>query len=163
MSELVLKYSGWGHDADLQVIHADVLMEIDGVVLIDEPMCVDVGLPALLLSIVEDVEPDRWAEASEWHRVPFVICGCGDPECRGYSFRVRHREGGFLELTELDERQGRSPRELDSYLIPRAQYAAQVRAIGEQFLRFTEGLDYRPYYADTVKTVKELLQRTVSI
>ncbi|MCZ8522772.1 MULTISPECIES: hypothetical protein [Paenibacillus] len=159
MSPFDLTYSGWALDSDLQVIHADVKLVIDGEVLIDEPLCVDVGMPALVLSISEDVEPDRWAEASEWHRVPFVICGCGDPECRGFSFRARHVEGDLIELTELEERQGRPPREQGTYLIPKQAYAARVREIAEQFLRFTESLDYRPYYADTVKTVKGLLQR----
>ncbi|GAB7054652.1 MULTISPECIES: hypothetical protein [unclassified Paenibacillus] len=155
-----LVYSGWSFDADLQIIQADVRMEIDGEILIEEPLCVDVGLPALLLSMHEDVEPNRWTDAERWHQVPFFVCGCGDPECRAYSFIVRHLPANELELTEVEERQDMPPRKLAGYVVDKAEYVSQVRAIGLEFLRFTKDLDgYRPYYKDTVETVKNLLQR----
>ncbi|MBP1154206.1 MULTISPECIES: hypothetical protein [unclassified Paenibacillus] len=155
----ILICSGWSFDADLQIIHADVRMEADGEILIEEPLCIDVGLPALLLSMHEDVEPNRWTDAELWHQVPFFVCGCGDPECRAYSFVVRHLSSNELELTEVEERQDLPPRRLASYLVDKVEYVSQVRAVGLEFLRFTEGLDdYRPYYKDTVETVKRLLQ-----
>lgn len=156
----MLNCSGWSFDADLQIIHADVRLEADGETVIDEPLCVDVGLPALLLSMHEDVEPNRWADAERWHRVPFFVCGCGDPECRAFSFVVRHLSPDQLELTEVEERQDMPPRKLGTYLVDKAEYIRQVRAVGLAFLQFVEGLElYRPYYKDTVETVKRLLQR----
>ncbi|WP_163859430.1 hypothetical protein [Paenibacillus elgii] len=155
----LLTCSNWSFDADLQIVHADVKLEIDGETLIDEPLCIDVGLPALLLSVHEDVEPFRWAPADEWQRIPFFCCGCGDPECRAFSFIVRHKADRWLELTEVEEREGRSPRELGTYDIDWSDYAKQVREIGETFLRFVEHLDYRPYFKDTVETVKRQLAR----
>lgn len=156
MFELTCKR--WSWDSDLQIIHADVRLEVDGDVLIDEPLCVDVGLPAMLYSTRSDVEPDRWAAPDQWRRMPFFCCGCGDPECRGFSFRVRHTDGGMLELTELEEREHAPARELGSYQVPVHIYREQVIAIAEQYLEFIQGLDYRPYFADTVKVVKELLK-----
>lgn len=66
-----LSCTNWSWDADLQIIHADVLLKIDGDVLIDEPLCVDVGLPALLYSVTHDAEPNRWGKVDEWERMPF--------------------------------------------------------------------------------------------
>jgi hypothetical protein len=105
-----LQCSNLSWDADLQIIHADVLLCVDGEVLIDEPLCIDVGLPALMYSVNEDVEPNRWAAPEEYDRMPFFCCGCGDPECRAYSFRVRHIDVSHLELAELEERDGGKPK-----------------------------------------------------
>ncbi|ULL18414.1 hypothetical protein DVH26_30480 [Paenibacillus sp. H1-7] len=157
MFELTCK--GWSWDSDLQIIHADVRLELDGEVVIDEPLCIDVGLPAMLYSIRHDVEPHRWADTKEWQRMPFFCCGCGDPECRGYSFRVRHDEPGMLQLTELEEREQGEARELGTYQVPVAVYREQVHAVAQQYVEFIEGLDYRPYFSDTVKVVKELLAK----
>ncbi|WP_246079097.1 hypothetical protein [Paenibacillus piri] len=155
---LKLQCDGWSWDADLQIIHADVRLEADGELLIDEPLCVDVGLPTLLYSMYRDVEPNRWAPPEEWVRMPFFCCGCGDPECRAYSFRVRHIPGGIIELTELEERPDGQPRELGVYKAAVEPYKSQVIAVARQFLAFVEGLDYRPYFADTVKVVSQLVQ-----
>jgi hypothetical protein len=87
---LLLSLKKWSFDADLQIIHADVKLIIEGQILIDEPLCIDVGLPALLLSACEATEPNRWASHLEWQRMPFFVCGCGDAECRGFSFVVKH-------------------------------------------------------------------------
>ncbi|MEK8129623.1 hypothetical protein WMW72_17080 [Paenibacillus filicis] len=153
-----LSYRNWSFDRDLQIVHADVRLEIDGESVIDEPLCIDVGLPALLLSAQRDVRPDRWAGIEAWDKVPFFICGCGDPECRGFSFIARHRQGEpLLDLQEVEESQDGEPRPLADYQIDRAEYIRQVRDIGETFLAFVEPLDYRPLYADTVPTVRRLL------
>jgi hypothetical protein len=153
-----LNCTNWSWDADLQIVHADVRLEVEDDILLDEPLCVDVGLPALLYSTSHDVEPNRWAAADEWRRMPFFCCGCGDPECRAYSFRVRHRAGGMLQLTELEERQGMESRELGGYEIDADAYKSQIREIARAFLQLVGGLEYRPYFADTVKVVKDMME-----
>ncbi|MBE1444394.1 hypothetical protein [Paenibacillus sp. OAS669] len=152
-----LRYSGWSWDSELQIIQADVKLEIDGELLIDEPLCVDVGLPAMLLSTRSDVEPYRWSAPDLWQRIPFFCCGCGDPECRAYTYRVRHLDGGLLELTELEEKEQGPSRELGTYTVQASQYEEQVVSIAKAYLTFIEGLDYRPLFADTVEVVKRLL------
>ncbi|WP_281889434.1 hypothetical protein [Paenibacillus sp. YYML68] len=156
---LELTYRNWSFDADLQIVHADALLVIDGEVVVDEPLCVDVGLPALLLSTLEEVAPNRWAGIEAWERVPFFCCGCGDPECRAFSFIVKPISQAKLELVEVEERQDQEPRPVAVYEVDKQAYTAQVRVIGATFLQFVEGLDYRPLYADTVKTVQRLLER----
>ncbi|MDF2959277.1 MAG: hypothetical protein K0S39_1012 [Paenibacillus sp.] len=158
----ILKCEGWSWDADLQIIHADVLLEADGEVLIDEPLCVDVGLPALLYSLYRDVEPNRWAAPEECFRMPLFCCGCGDPECRAFSFRTRHLDGERIELTELEERQGAEPKILGTYTVPLDEYKAQVMAVAKQFLSFVKDLDYKPYFADTVKVVGQLVKGEIN-
>jgi hypothetical protein len=155
-----LSYTNWSWDADLQIIHADIRLVIDGEILIDEPLCVDVGLPALLYSTIHDVEPYRWGAADDWERMPFFCCGCGDPECRAFSFRVRHIDGQMLELTELEERQHGEPREQSTYSVPAQPYRLQVVAIAKHFLSFVKGLNYVPYFADTVKVVSSLVEQS---
>ncbi|OMF04410.1 hypothetical protein BK127_34000 [Paenibacillus sp. FSL H7-0331] len=154
-----LSCTNWSWDADLQIIHADVLLKIDGDVLIDEPLCVDVGLPALLYSVTHDAEPNRWGKVDEWERMPFFCCGCGDPECRAFSFRIRHSDQGSLELTELEEREHGEPREHSSYTIALQAYRTEVVFMARQFLSHIQGLDYRPYYADTAQVVERLLKQ----
>lgn len=153
----ILEYDHLSLEPDLQIVHADVRMELDGETIIEEPLCVDVGLPALLLSALQDVEPSRWSDPAEWRRMPFVCCGCGDPECRAYSFIVRHLEDGSVELQEVDEKQDAPPRILGSYNVPAEEYKRQVAAIGRKFLQFIEGKDYRPYLSHTVETVRKLM------
>lgn len=162
---LTLRYDRWTFDAKLQIVHADVRLAIDGDVLIDEPLCVDVGLPALLYSRTHDTAPDRWAEPGEWRRMPFWVCGCGDPECRAHSYAARHRRpeadqaGGAhtVELIEVEERQGEVTRELTAYSVAADEYYAQVSAIGHSFLQFVAALDYRPLFPETEAIVRRLL------
>lgn len=146
----------WSLDKDLQIVHADIRLKVQGDILIEEPVCVDVGLPAFLFSALHDVTPNRFASADEWERMPFFVCGCGDPECRGFSFTVRHIDDNQLEFTCVEERQGGGYRELESYVLDKMVYRRQVLGLGQAFLKFVEGLDYRPYFADTVKVVSEL-------
>ncbi|MCR8632848.1 hypothetical protein [Paenibacillus radicis (ex Xue et al. 2023)] len=152
-----LECKGWSWDQDLQIIHADVRLEVDGEVLIDEPLCVDVGLPALLYSLNHEVEPNRWASPEECFRMPFFCCGCGDPECRAFSFRTRHLDGGQVELTEMEERQHGEAKALATYIIPLETYKSQIIPVAHQYLSFVEGLEYRPYFADTIKVVRQLV------
>jgi hypothetical protein len=153
-----LECKGWSWDKDLQIIHADVRLEIDGEVLIDEPLCVDVGLPALVNSISKEAEPNRWAPANEWFRMPFFCCGCGDPECRAFSFRTRHFGGGVVEITELEEKQNEEPRVLGVYRIGIDEYKSQIIPVAEQYLSFVQELNYKPYFADTVGVIEQLLK-----
>ncbi|MDF2714503.1 MAG: hypothetical protein K0R28_1428 [Paenibacillus sp.] len=146
-------------DKGLQIVQADVKLVIDGETVIEEPMCVDVGLPALLLSGLEGVAPYRWAQAEEWRRMPFFVCGCGDPECRAYSFRVHHASGTEAEWTLVEEAEDGVHREHESYTVSLDVCREQLIELGERFLAFVEPLDYRPYFADTVPVVRELLER----
>lgn len=43
----------------LQIVQAEVKLDIDGVEVINEPLCIDVGLPALLLSACSNTKPNR--------------------------------------------------------------------------------------------------------
>ncbi|SDO80364.1 hypothetical protein SAMN04487897_1234 [Paenibacillus sp. yr247] len=150
---------GWSLDKDLQIIQADVLMTAFDSILIEEPLCIDVGLPAFLYSALHDTTPNRFAPADQWERMPFFVCGCGDPECRGFSFVVRHLAEEQLELIAVEERTNGTHRELEAHIIPRMAYCQQVLAIGEAYLQFIKGLDYRPYFGATVKVVEDLVHQ----
>jgi hypothetical protein len=154
-----LQLDQWSFDKDLQLIHADVTLSVDDNRIIEEPLCIDVGLPALLASGLQDTEPNRWAPADEWQRMPFFICGCGDPECRGFSFAVRHLNKDKVEFTWVEERQNRPFREMESYVLDSKAYREQLLLQGNQFLHFVKDLDYRPYLADTVSLVEQLILR----
>jgi|GEM_PF-1514628 len=149
----------WSLERDLQIIQAEVKLTVDGEVLVEEALCIDVGLPALLYGAFHDVEPNRWAAATEWQRMPFFVCGCGDPECRGFSFRVRHLDEQRLELTALEERQGDKPRAMERMVLETQAYRQEALRLGRMYLDFVAGLDYRPYFADTVPVVTELVER----
>jgi hypothetical protein len=149
----------WSFDPQLQIIHADVFLSIDGEILINEPQCIDVGLPALLLSVQQTTQPNRWAPANQWERMPFFICGCGDPECRGFSFAVNHNDEELITLTEVEERQNDTYRVVGEYTVTLANYREQIKQIGYQFLQFVRDLDYRPYYKDTVAIVDLLVEQ----
>lgn len=150
---------GWSHDKDLQIIQADVFMAVDDSIIIDEPLCVDVGLPAFLYSVLQDTTPNRFAPAEEWQRMPFFVCGCGDPECRGFSFVVRHLSDEQVELASVEERTNGTYRELETHIVSNMTYSKQVLAIGETYLQFIKDLDYRPYFGDTVKVVEDLVHQ----
>ncbi|WP_166240626.1 hypothetical protein [Paenibacillus turpanensis] len=151
---LTLRYSGWALHEELQIVQADVYLEINGEILIDEPMCVDVGMPALIWSATKNIAPDRFSAPDEWAKMPFFVCGCGDPECRGYGFSIVH-EGSIVHWIEVEQNENGAPRELDRHSVELAEHRETVRQAGEQFLMFIEGLDYRPLFADTVRVVKE--------
>lgn len=156
---LLLSFNNWSFDIDLQIIHADVKLDIEGQTLIDEPLCIDVGLPALLLSTLNATEPNRWAPAEEWQRMPFFICGCGDAECRGFSFVVKHLDEAWLMISEVDERQDDHYRVAGEYRVSVREYRQQVAAIGDDFLQFVRDLDYRPYLSETVEVIEALLAK----
>lgn len=146
-------------DEGLQIVQADVALAIDGDSVIDEPLCIDVGLPALLLSGLEPTSPYRWAPADEWRRMPFFVCGCGDPECRAYSFRVRHIDDKRAEWTLVDEAEDGTYREQETYAVPLGECRERLIELGETFLDFIGALDYRPYFTETVPVVRELVER----
>lgn len=154
-----LKAERLSFDAGLQIVQADIRLVIDGETVVDEPLCLDVGLPALLASGLENTSPHRWAPPAEWRKMPFFVCGCGDPECRAYSFRVRHLDAERAEWTLVEESEDGSFREQESYVVDLSECRAQLVELGERFLRFVEPLDYRPYFPDTVPVVRELTER----
>jgi hypothetical protein len=155
----LLSLNKWSYDPELQIIHADVKLSIQGEVLIDEPLCIDVGLPALLLSASEPTEPNRWASAEEWQRMPFFVCGCGDAECRAFSFVVEHIDETWLLISEVDERQNDQYRVAGEYKVLAEEYRRQVEDIGYDYLQFVRDLDYRPYFSNTVEVVHGLLKQ----
>ncbi|OCT16641.1 hypothetical protein A8709_08170 [Paenibacillus pectinilyticus] len=157
MFELAIK--GWSLDKDLQIIQADVHMSVEDSVIIEEPLCIDVGLPALLYSALHDTAPNRFAPADEWEKMPFFVCGCGDPECRGFSFVVHHEADEHIQLSYVEERTNGTYRELETHVIPSQEYRKQIADIGETYLRFIADLDYRPYFGNTVKVVEELVEQ----
>jgi hypothetical protein len=150
-------YGNYSFDADLQLIHADVKIAWNGNVWVEEPLCVDVGLPALLASLDRDVRPDRFADPSkDWLLMPFLVCGCGDPECRAFSFEVEHISSGEVKLSLLEERPGRPPRELEQAVVPLADYRAAVLRTASDYLKFVETLPYEPLLRDAEKLVREM-------
>lgn len=156
-----LQMTGYRFDRDLQIIQADVRLELDGRIVIDEPLCVDVGMPALAASLHDDAVPDRLAPPEQWRTKPFFICGCGDPECRAYSFRVRHdpaRETVLLQ--EVEERGEGVFRVLEEWELPAAEYREQVLRTAVELLRFADGLDgYRPLYPETMAAIRAEIER----
>ncbi|MFS1514087.1 hypothetical protein VQL36_16815 [Chengkuizengella sp. SCS-71B] len=144
---------------ELQIVQADVFLEVNDDIIIDEPLCIDVGLPALLLSALEDTSPNRFASATEWEKTPFFVCGCGDPDCRGFSFIVRHRDKKSIQLIEVEEFEGDQPREMDEYFVDLLVYQNIVYEIGLQFIEFIKDLDYSPYFKDTLAVVHDLMKR----
>ncbi|MEF3304410.1 hypothetical protein [Paenibacillus sp. GYB003] len=154
-----LRVSRMSFDKGLQIIQADVSLAIGGEAIVDEPLCIDVGLPALLLSGLENMSPYRWAPAREWRKMPFFVCGCGDPECRAHSFRVTHTSEDEAEWTLIDEAEDGSFREHETYVVPLGPCREQLIGLGERFLEFVAPLDYRPYFADTVPIVRELVEK----
>jgi hypothetical protein len=160
---LLLTMNKWSFDSELQIIHADIRLDINGQTLIDEPLCMDVGLPALLLSACEATEPNRWASPIEWQLMPFFVCGCGDPECRAFSFVVKHLDKEWLQISEVDERLNDHYRIAGEYRVLAKEYREQVEAVGKYYLQFVRHLDYRPYLHNTVEIVEALLQQLSSI
>jgi hypothetical protein len=154
-----LSLNKWSLDPELQIIHADVKLCIDDQVLIDEPLCIDVGLPALLLSAMVNTEPNRWASPDEWKNMPFFVCGCGDAECRAFSFVVEHMDETWLQISEVDERQNDGYRIAGEYKVLVEDYRRQVEAIGRYYIQFVRDLDYRPYLSNSVDVVEGLLKR----
>jgi hypothetical protein len=118
-----------------------------------------VGLPALILSSIEATEPNRWAPATEWQKMPFFVCGCGDAQCRGYSFVVEHLDESWLKISEVDERLNDDYRIAGEYLVLVEQYRQQVETIGRHFLQFVRDLDYKPYLSNTVEIIEALLTK----
>jgi len=147
----------------LQIILADVKLGIENDIWIDEPLCIDVGLPALLLSAIEATAPNRWAPATEWRKMPFFVCGCGDAECRGFSFVVEHMDGSWLKISEVDERMDDDYRIAGEALVLVEEYRKQVESIGYEYLQFVRHLDYKPYLPNTVEIVEDLLKQLVQI
>jgi hypothetical protein len=74
---------------------------------------------------------------------------------------VRHVNDTVIELIEVEERQGFSNKVLDSHEVDKEQFRLQIRELGQRYVQFVEGLDYKPYLPHTVEIVKELLQKLI--
>jgi hypothetical protein len=152
-------YRNYSFDADLQIVRADVRVAWDGDVWVEEPLCVDVGLPALAASLQGDTAPNRFGDpVRDWRAMPFLVCGCGDPECRAHSFAVKHLPGERVRLTYVEERPGREPRELAAAELPLAELRRAVTSVAEEYLRFVEPLDYRPLLSGAPELVRQALR-----
>lgn len=145
-------------DEGLQIIQADVTLEMNGHLIVDETCCIDVGLPSLVRSVLRDTEPNRWAPEGQWEHVPFFVCSCGDPDCKAFSFLVRHDSHGQLEVTEVEEREHQSYRLYETWKGSREQYARLVVPVARQFIEFVEALNYQPHFFRTVEVIQELLE-----
>jgi hypothetical protein len=149
-------YRNYSFEADLQLIHADVRIAWNGEVWVEETLCIDVGLPALLNSLRSDTAPNRFADpVGSWREMPFLVCGCGDPDCRALSFAVTHLPGGRIRLTQLEERPGREPRELVAAELSLAEWRGVVLPIARDYLDFVAGLPYRPLLAEAAALVRK--------
>lgn len=158
---LTIEMKGLRWDRELQIIQADVRVDAEGRTWVEESLCIDVGMPAWAASLNADVEPDRLSPPENWQSKPFLVCGCGDPECRAHSFAVRHnQETGTVWIGLVEERGGGTGRVLEELELPRAEYGQAVEQAARDFLRFTEGLDgYSPLYPDTLEVVRRELAR----
>ena len=145
-------------DAGLQIIQADLLLEIKQEQVINESICLDVGMPSLLRSVFHELMPNRWA-VEQWETLPFFICGCGDPDCKAFSFVVRHPSDEEVELTEIEENEDGSYRTYGVWRVNREDYAREVVRVAEQFLAFVEPLEYKPQFSQTVEVVRAYLKK----
>ncbi len=154
----LLQVANWTFQEELQIVQADVKLEISNQVVVEEPLCVDVGLPALLLSGLEDTEAFRFSPPEEWGKMPFFVCGCGDPECRGFSFEVKHHGDEVIWL-EVEESETGSRRIVEEFSMNNRTVQQQLLALGETFLEFVKDKPYKPYFSDTVSVVQSLVEK----
>lgn len=154
-----LTYDNLALDQDLQIVQADVLLKIDDEIVIDEALCIDVGLTALVQSCLKEFRPNRWAEEKEWDKIPFFVCGCGDADCRAYSFIVEHISPDEIKLYEIEERMNQDDRVYQSWTINKQEYVESVLDVSKQFLRFIGPLDYRPLFQKRLFILKELVDQ----
>lgn len=147
------------HDEQLQIVQADVSLHINGELWIEEPLCIDVGLPSLLYSGLYDIEPDRFASAQQWQNHPFFVCGCGDPECRAFAIRVRHLNQDELELIEVEQTTHGEIREYGRTIVSKQSYRQQIIEVAHQFITYMQGKDYRSLHGDILSRVKQLVSQ----
>jgi hypothetical protein len=146
-------------DADLQIIQAEIQLTINQQEVFHEILCLDVGLPSMVRSVFHELQPNRWAKIADWHELPFFVCGCGDPECKAYSFAVHHLSTAQIELTELEEQEQGEARILQKWRIPLKEYAREIVKIAEQFLDYTKPLDYHPLFPQTVTVIQTYVSK----
>jgi hypothetical protein len=156
-----LQVTGWSFQADLQLVQADVALDIDDTIVLDEPFCLQVGIGSLLLSAFEPVYPRQFDETGDWRVQPFFVCGCGDSSCRAAVFAVRHLPDGQVEWQELMQSEFGTEWRGDTYVFGLDEYVEALRAYGEAYLAFL-----RPHAAElgeeiagSVRVVEGLIGR----
>lgn len=155
-----IQFKGLKLETELQIVQAEVRVEADGESIVDESMCVDVGLPALLYSCYEPTLPNRWASVDDWPSIPFFVCGCGDPECRAIGFRTRIiEEDEQIEWVLVEQGEDRTYREHETYRFELGEYREQVLQAAEQVLALVDGQDYRPLMTETEAVVGRLTDK----
>lgn len=153
-----LKAAGWSFLAGLELVQADILVRIEGETVIDEPLCVDAGLPSLLASAIRDTQPRRFAEPVEWERTPYFVCGCGDASCRAFVFETKH-EGEFIRWIEWEESEFGHARRMDEFLFAASDYRREVLAYAEEFLGFIREHPYRPDLPGHLERIESLAEQ----
>jgi hypothetical protein len=156
-----LKATGWSYQEDLQLVQADIEVNIEDTIVLDEPFCVQVGMASLLLSAFQDVHPRQFSETYDWREQPFFICGCGDPSCRAALFEVKHHDDGTVEWCELMQSETGGERRGDSYRFGLAEYRTMLVNYAEQYVAFlrVEGRVLGEELKESLSHVEPLLQR----
>lgn len=131
-----LKVSGWSFLEDLQLVQADVELNIADTIVLDEPFCIQVGMASLLLSAFKNVHPRQFSELEDWREQPFFICGCGDSSCRAALFEVVHEPGGLVTWTELIQSEFGLERRGDSYTFGWAEYRHSLLVYGIAYVNY---------------------------
>jgi hypothetical protein len=131
-----LKCSGWSYLPDLQIVQADIALDIEDTIVLDEPFCVHVGIGALLLSAFEDVYPKQFNEDEDWRVQPFFICGCGDSSCRAALFEVRHLPEKRVQWCELMQSEYGSEWRGDVYEFDLDTYRQALLSYGHAYVAF---------------------------
>ncbi|WP_442603302.1 hypothetical protein [Paenibacillus sp. KN14-4R] len=163
MFELRIKH--WSWNQELQIIVADVTLKMDHEMIVDEPLCVDVGMPALVRSVQQDSELNRFATPGEWWLMPFFVCGCGDPACRGFSFIIKHLEEDQIRITHVEEKTDGNFREYESCEVSLDVYRQCVLEAAHAFNAYVSSLGdaYQPLLANTAAIVRELIEQAEDI
>jgi hypothetical protein len=129
-----LRATGWTYLEDLQLVHADIEVNIEDTIVLDEPFSVQNGVASLLLSAIEDVHPLQFIGQPDWRTEPFFVCGCGDSSCRAALFKVTHLENGSMEWCELMQSETGGERQGDTYMFNWNEYVPALIAYGQAYL-----------------------------
>ena len=131
-----LKATGWSFQADLQLVQADIEVNMEDTIVLDEPFCVQVGMGALLLSAFENVHPRQFDESFDWRVQPFFVCGCGDSSCRCALFEVTHHSDQTVEWCELMQSESGREHRGDTYRFGLEEYRFALLEYSQTYVQF---------------------------